>query len=702
MVKLSKTMEGHGQGVSLVHIFRLALHLSLLLILGKYLEHVISFSFLIGAFLAVSFLVFFLYRLRLKSILSIPILLLSPWIIRLSIVLINIFQPSFLQIFYDMNFYLILVPLYVSSLLTWFSLIKPSFRKYEVLLNGFFLFLLFWKQGNYKITIVPNPVLLAIFSIVFILVELLVLYLSIIMEKGIRRNFSREFKEFSLFFLLLIPMIIYLLMPLWKIYEEGSVAGGGGLLKTSMFRFDFSEYIKLETEISMSDDLVLMYRKEGPAERMLLRRFVLSGYEKGQGFYRHERDKVSPPDKLLPRYTEYNDPGYSAREEVRQELFLVNIDPTAFLSLNYPVNSQPLYNWDNSSFVRIYQSDAMVATGRIRDLFPLISMEESDINHYTYTGDDREIQALAEKITEEAPGSLLKTMEIEQYFHKNYYYSLKPGVAPHGDQLSYFINESKKGYCSYFAFSMALMCRSLGIPARVAVGFWVDPDVSVLNFYPVRADQAHAWVEVYFNNYGWVEYDPTSGTMYPGEQYPFASFTIDEFSPLIEEILEHDLIPENLMDTPDDLMGDNSKKSPLKSLYKFLGRSWYFLLLFIYLLYISIYRYGYILLSHLNRGKRIKTRYLYLNMINKLSFERKNFKESAWEYAQRIEKTRTIPLVELTDLYLKSLFSPEYTAEDFHHFIQCTAETLAVYRKGLPYWKRTLFFLFPFFRSLHR
>ena len=42
------------------------------------------------------------------------------------------------------------------------------------------------------------------------------------------------------------------------------------------------------------------------------------------------------------------------------------------------------------------------------------------------------------------------------------------------------------------------------------MGFWVDPDVSVLNFYPVRADQAHAWVEVYFNDYGWIEFEPTA------------------------------------------------------------------------------------------------------------------------------------------------------------------------------------------------
>src|SRR5271169_4367709 len=66
---------------------------------------------------------------------------------------------------------------------------------------------------------------------------------------------------------------------------------------------------------------------------------------------------------------------------------------------------------------------------------------------------------------------------------------------------------------------MALMCRSLGIPARVAVGFTVDPQAEVLNFYEVRAYQAHAWVEVYFGDLGWVEFDPTSDTPAPGEEF---------------------------------------------------------------------------------------------------------------------------------------------------------------------------------------
>lgn len=683
-------------------ILRLLLQLSLFIIYGTYLEELISYPFLLISFFFAVSLSYFLWFLKLNIIPSLGFILLFPWLIRCVIFLIDLFQKSFLLIAFDMNFYLLLLPVYMVSLLTWLCLVTPLFRKYEVLFNGLFLYFLFWKQGYYKVTLVPNPTYLALFALFFILLELLILYLSIARERGLRKGFSRTFKEISLFILIVIPLIIYFLLPLWDTYEEGSVAGGGGLLKSSLFRFDFSEYIKLETEISMSDDLVLMYRKEGPAERMLLRRYVLSGYEKGQGFYRHDRDKTNPPDMLHPRYKEYENPSYLSREKVKQEMFLVNIDPTAFLSMNHPVNSQPIYNWDNSSFVRIYQSEAMVSTMRIREIDPLISMEEERFNHYTFTGDEETIGEFAVEVTRDTPGALLKVLEIENYFHKNYFYSLKPGVAPDGDQLSYFLNESHKGYCSYFAFSMALMCRSLGIPARVAVGFWVDPEVSVLNFYPVRADQAHAWVEVYFNDYGWIEFDPTSSTMFPGEQYPFASFTIDEFSPFIEEILDNELIPENLavLDSYSD--EDLNERGVITSFLYYLERKWSLILLCFYLLYICFDRFAYSLFSRMSRSERLKTKYLYLQLRNRLSFERKRFTESTDDYALHMEKNQNIPFVEVSEFYQKSLFSPHYSREDFAQFLVKYNETMGAYRKKIPPMKRFLFFVLPLSRSLHK
>ncbi|MBN2656960.1 MAG: transglutaminase domain-containing protein [Spirochaetales bacterium] len=682
------------------NLLRTVLQILLLVVYGKYLEDVLSFPFLAVAYLFSLIMAWSLASFRLRGFFSGMILLLWPWVVRGVVLLIQQVRPSFLQISFDMNFYFVLVPVYLFSITTWIVLTYRRFGRYEVLLNGLLIFLLFLSQGNYRVTIVPEPVWLAVLALLFLILELLVLYMAVAGERSLIKSPGDVLREILPFFILLLPLLVLMLLPLWKEYEEGSVAGGGGLLKSSLFRFDFSEYIKLETEISMSDDLVLMFRKEGPAERLLLRRYVLSGYEEGQGFFRHEKDRINPPDKVPTRYTEYEDPAYRNREKVKQELFLVNIDPAAFLSLNYPVNVQPVYNWDDSSFVRIYQSEALVNTKPVREINPSVEMAPPDAEHYTYWGDSLAIGKLARDITENIPGALLKTAAIERYFHENYYYSLKPGVAPDGDQLSWFLGETKKGYCSYFAFSMALMCRSIGIPARVAVGFWVDPDVSVLNFYPVRADQAHAWVEVYFEEYGWMEFDPTSSTMYPGEQYPFAGFSIEEFSSLIEEILDNDLVAENLAEPEDTAPQNSGGNAAGEQILRFFRVYWPFLLGLIYLGSLLIYHKACRILFFLRRSARGKAKCIYRELRHLLSFERKPFRETIGDYGGRVDRIYGFTFSQVTSSYQKSLYSRHFSQADLELMAEQRAAILKEYREILSPGRRVLHFVLPFARSL--
>ncbi|MBB6482027.1 transglutaminase-like domain-containing protein [Spirochaeta isovalerica] len=684
----------------LYNLLRILLQLFLLIIFGKYLEDVVSFPFLAAAYFFSLLLAWSLVRLRLRGAFSFFLLLLWPWLIRLFVIAFQQISPSFLQISFDMSFYFTLLPVYLFSLLTWLSLTHRRFGRYEVLVNGIILFVLFRSQGNYRVSLVPEPFWLAVFALVFLFLELLVLYLAVARERSLLKRGRDVLRETIPFLLVLLPMLFFMLLPLWREYEEGSVAGGGGLLKSSLFRFDFSEYIKLETEISMSDDLVLMFRKEGPAERLLLRRYVLSGYEDGQGFYRHDKDKSNPPDKVPTRYTEYEDPAFRNREKVNQELFLVNIDPAAFISLNYPVNVQPVYNWDDSSFVRIYRTEALVNTRPIREIDPSVFMAEGDREHYTYRGSNDAIEEMAREITENIPGSLLKTAAIERYFHENYFYSLKPGVAPDGDQLSWFLEETKKGYCSYFAFSMALMCRSIGIPARVAVGFWVDPDVSVLNFYPVRADQAHAWVEVYFEEYGWMEFDPTSSTMYPGEQYPFAGFTIDEFSSLIEEILDNELIAENLAEPVDNADRNSESGAVGEQILRFFRVYWPFLVASVYISVLLFYHKLYRILYFLQKPVRRKAGHIYRELRHLLSFERKPYRETVSDYALRLKKNYGVSFPELTSLYLKSLYSQEFSQDDLSEMKKLRQRIIEEYRHILSPLRRILHFFLPFVRNL--
>jgi transglutaminase-like putative cysteine protease len=92
-----------------------------------------------------------------------------------------------------------------------------------------------------------------------------------------------------------------------------------------------------------------------------------------------------------------------------------------------------------------------------------------------------------------------------------------PGVPPLVD----FVTTTRAGYCQHFAGAMALMLRMLGIPSRVAVGFTsgsLDDDAWV-----VTDHDAHAWVEVWFPEYGWIPFDPTPGRGRLTGAYSFAS-----------------------------------------------------------------------------------------------------------------------------------------------------------------------------------
>ncbi|PYV16326.1 MAG: hypothetical protein DMG21_12045, partial [Acidobacteria bacterium] len=69
--------------------------------------------------------------------------------------------------------------------------------------------------------------------------------------------------------------------------------------------------------------------------------------------------------------------------------------------------------------------------------------------------------------------------------------------------------KSKAGYCEYFAAAMAVMLRTVGIPTRIVNGFQTGVYNALGHDYVVRARDAHSWVEVYFNGFGWIPFDPT-------------------------------------------------------------------------------------------------------------------------------------------------------------------------------------------------
>ncbi len=124
---------------------------------------------------------------------------------------------------------------------------------------------------------------------------------------------------------------------------------------------------------------------------------------------------------------------------------------------------------------------------------------------------DPRIPQLADQVASSASNNYDKAMAIEKYLKTNYGYTLQLLRSPVADPLANFLFERRQGHCEYFASSMAVMLRTLGIPARLVNGFRTAEFNDITGQYVIRARDAHSWVEAYFPGYGWITFDPTPG-----------------------------------------------------------------------------------------------------------------------------------------------------------------------------------------------
>ena len=89
-------------------------------------------------------------------------------------------------------------------------------------------------------------------------------------------------------------------------------------------------------------------------------------------------------------------------------------------------------------------------------------------------------------------------------------YTLRPpATPPQYDAADYFLFESRRGYCTYFAGALTVLCRAAGIPARVVSGFTGGESQRGSNTMVIRESNAHAWTEVWVPNWGWATVDAT-------------------------------------------------------------------------------------------------------------------------------------------------------------------------------------------------
>lgn len=144
------------------------------------------------------------------------------------------------------------------------------------------------------------------------------------------------------------------------------------------------------------------------------------------------------------------------------------------------------------------------------------------------------VRQLAYEITGDYGNAYDKAKAIEAYLRQMGYNVAIEAPPPNVDAVEHFLFKSREGYCTYFASAMVVMLRTVDIPARVVAGFNIGDYDLERDAYVVTEANGHAWPEVFFPEYGWVEFEPAPS------QLPILRED-EEIGPQEEELTDEEL-----------------------------------------------------------------------------------------------------------------------------------------------------------------
>lgn len=170
-----------------------------------------------------------------------------------------------------------------------------------------------------------------------------------------------------------------------------------------------------------------------------------------------------------------------------------------------------------------------------------------------------EVSKILDEIKAGSNSSYEMMKNLESYLNKMEYTTdagaLPPDVTDGKSFLDYFLLTSRKGYCMHYATAFVLMARELGMPCRYVQGYYVHKDFA--EDAVIKQSNAHAWPEVYFDNVGWVTFEPTPGySIYNGWKVIGGK---KEYADIPEGVIAHSDIDDEIADITEQ--NDEKKKS---------------------------------------------------------------------------------------------------------------------------------------------
>ncbi len=383
---------------------------------------------------------------------------------------------------------------------------------------------------------------------------------------------TRRLIGFGLLSSLILAGVVYTMRK--EIKETVANYGGAGQNgETSMLKknqdgtFDLKDYTKLRSNLGRSNELLFCAHIDNyfpgteTPNPLYLTAFYYTKFDTLTETF--ERDKTIPyndlfepdPSKLPVFFTQFdtnvikNSLATKLRKSVDVEIYSKDLSPSTYLAPNVGYFVQPItvekdfrdefksafrakgYVSELNSAYFVYNAkDPQIKKFQeqrfeiLRQVKGYDGTDKKFMDYYTYMPNDAKfnsISELAHRVTKDAKTPVDRVLAIRDYFlskdengEQLFSYTDNPGVPdiPNASKLMYFLFENHKGYCAYYAGATLFMLRSLGIPSRITVGFMtVDRSDKNKGWYWYYADQAHAWVQVYFPGYGWLDFDTTVG-----------------------------------------------------------------------------------------------------------------------------------------------------------------------------------------------
>lgn len=167
---------------------------------------------------------------------------------------------------------------------------------------------------------------------------------------------------------------------------------------------------------------------------------------------------------------------------------------------------------------RLIVEDERIRADRLRRA-PKADVTSDSLQPYVQLPDNlpNRVKELAQSITEQTTSDYDAAKAIERYFHEasfTYDHTNVQSPKEGEDYVDYFLFETKRGYCDNFSTAMVVLLRANDIPARWVKGYApgkVIKEEGLKKTYHVTENEAHSWVEMYIEGFGWLPFEPTLG-----------------------------------------------------------------------------------------------------------------------------------------------------------------------------------------------